>query len=453
MDRAAAIKHGVYDKLGDYEVFVRDCSKHLQRNIGICGEEDNGFFWGAVHAKTTDQRDDALACLRVANLKAYNKLMAVPCKLWCDANFPTKTQDQSTNNIAERNVLQLTKAARKSPPVGLIKGVLVANMIRHEKLREEARQYAASSLPSPLLTKYANERFQENLKRIGNYKVVVQSASENTFYVTCGATFGVNGSAVHDERRVTLNMDGTCQSCTCLIEEEIPCSHKLAVASHLGILDSILVDDASALKWFHISFLSSSVVAAFSSLLSPAVEVELEYDDLLPVLVARQGSGRPQDKRIASTGARGVGDRSGVLASSLRRPRADLSCFNCLSVEHTSRTCPFGPLTGAERAKIFYQEVPHSGSVTVVEPLSRDPQPSVPQMTRYQKYVSDAHMVLLACTIKYNPGLLQCVHSYRYRRKYWRFWTSAGRRVCSTIIRSKRKSKGFTLGTATTKTR
>lgn len=190
----------------------------------------------------------------------------------------------------------------------------------------------------------------------------MQDSSQGIFFVSRQSTASSsNNTGTH---HVQVSPDGKIKLCDCKRDEEMPCCHLLCVAKVTGVIKDILSSEESILQWFHRCFLASSIQAAYSVLIDPAMSSvhELVADKLEPIH-GKISKGAPQIRRYASTGAESIGDTSGVKFSK--------SCSNCHSKTHTKSSCYFKEaLNDSDRARIIndrlYNEAAAANSIVVL---------------------------------------------------------------------------------------
>lgn len=192
---------------------------------------------------------------------------------------------------------------------------------------------------------------------------MAQNSLEGKYFVTRNSIASSSNNT--DTYLVQISPDGLIRSCECIREEEMPCTHLICVAKVTGFLPSMLSSEDSIKLWFHPCFLSSSLTAAYSVLIDPAMSSvhELQADKLQPIkgIVSR---GAPQTKRFASRGAATTGDNSGIT-------NFKSTCTNCLSRQHTKAKCNFAEdLNDSDRARIssdrLYEAAVRANSQIVV---------------------------------------------------------------------------------------
>lgn len=192
---------------------------------------------------------------------------------------------------------------------------------------------------------------------------MAQNSHEGKYFVT--RKIIASSSNNTDTHLVQISPDGKIRSCDCIREEEMPCTHLICIAKVTGFLASMLSSEDSIKLWFHPCFLSSSLTAAYSVLIDPAMSSvnELEADKLQPIkgIVSK---GAPQTKRFASRGAATTGDKSGSTAFKSK-------CSNCLSLQHTRGRCNYDEdLSDSDRARIvsdrLHEAAVRANSIVVV---------------------------------------------------------------------------------------
>lgn len=190
-----------------------------------------------------------------------------------------------------------------------------------------------------------------------------QNVDEGKYFVTRNSIASSTNNT--DTYLVQISPDGKIRSCECIREEEMPCTHLICIARVTGCLPNMLSSEDSIKLWFHPCFLSSSITAAYSVLIDPAMSSvhELDADKLQPIkgIVSK---GAPQTKRFASRGAATTGDKSG--STNFKK-----TCTNCLSTQHTRAGCNYKEsLSDSDRARIsidrLHEAAVRANSVVVV---------------------------------------------------------------------------------------
>jgi zinc finger SWIM domain-containing protein 3 len=273
------------------------CVWHLEKNVlTVFKSKFSGKIWAAAKACTQIEFNNVMDTIADMNAGARDYLMNADPKRWATSHFPVPRFGTVTSNSAE-SLNSWMETLREQSPLSILDGWVIHTATLFSQRYEKYQSVSSVLGPKSVLT------FSEN-RSIGRRRRF--SRTGNVFLVS---------NAMTGSRR-TINLAAKTCSCGMFQEMQFPCVHAaaLVVREQLPIEDNV-----------HSSYLTESLVAAYSSI-AVCVDLDtLEYDErLIPSSIAKK-AGRPRKTRLRS--------RSEIA------PEERYFCGNCGQQGHNARTC------------------------------------------------------------------------------------------------------------------
>lgn len=257
-------------------IYRRDCALHGLNNLHKGERKFNGeekkLYWDCVTSSSIREYNAAANILAELRPSLDAQLSDIDKAKWSSVCSPNDCWNPKTNNLAEQQNSALGTEVRKMPPVALIKNIL------HKLQRKFYERYQACKLwgESSSVSNYAIGKYKTEKEYARLY--TVQQIDVNAYQVQ-------RAPQPYTENWSSFNIVELCKYTKKYVckehkrEEDLPCSHMLAVATHKKVINK-LFDDNNVKLWFNRCYLTKTILEAYSVRIDSCIDRNLHKEQM-----------------------------------------------------------------------------------------------------------------------------------------------------------------------------